>query len=195
VRGMAAEVLRRFGRLDILVNNAALLILKPFAELSLEEWDRTIAVNLRGPVLTCKLFLETMKKQGGGSIINVSSRAGIKGFTREVPYCTSKFGLEGFSRSLAMELQPYNIAVNTITPGTLPNGAHIKPTSLTQAEYEALSEAERAQYADAMLLTEAFIFLALQRGDGVTGERVQAYELSDKIRREGWGAGFERFAE
>ena len=190
---LAGEVLDRYGRLDVLVNNAGQLMMKSFEEMTLAEWDNILRVNLRGVVLGCKLFLEAMKTQGGGSIINVSSNAGVTGFALESAYCASKFGIEGFSRALALELQPYNIAVNTITPGKLPGGATIKPTSLTQAQFDALSPAEQARWADAMILTEAFVFLARQRGDGVTGQRVPAYELSDQIRQEGWNTVYRPF--
>ena len=151
VRQMADKVLARYGRLDVLVNNAAQLPLKTFEELTLEEWDRTLAINLRGPMLGAKFFLEAMKRQGRGSIINVSSTAGVKGFVKETAYCASKFGLEGFSQSLAIELQVYNIAVNTVTPGGASAGVRMKPTSLTQTEYDALSESERAQWTDSLL--------------------------------------------
>ena len=148
-----------YGRLDVLVNNAGQLMMKSFEEMTLAEWDNILRVNLRGVVLGCKLFLGAMKAGGGGSIINVSSNAGVMGFALESAYCASKFGIEGFSRALAMELQPHNIAVNTVTPGKLPGGATIKPTSLTQAQFDVLSPAERARWADAAVLTEAFIFL------------------------------------
>ena len=186
VRGMVEWVLDEFGRVDVLVNNAARLPLKSFAEMTMKNWDRTLAVNLRAPVLTCKLFLENMKAQGRGSIINVSSRAGVEGFEKETDYCASKFGLEGFSRALALEVQRDNIAVNTITPGGLTGYVLIKPTSITQAEYDAMNEEERARWRDPIVLTEAFVYLALQDGNGVTGERIYAYDLSERIRCEGW---------
>ncbi len=186
VRQMAAKVLADYGRLDVLVNNAAQLPLKFFQDLTIEEWDRTLAINLRGPMLGCKFFLESMKRQGRGSIINVSSTAGVQGFVKETTYCASKFGLEGFSQSLAMELREHNIAVNTVTPGGASAGVRMKPTSLTQAGFDALAEAERAQWTDSMDYTEALVFLALQDGQGVTGQRILAYELSERIRKEGW---------
>jgi NAD(P)-dependent dehydrogenase (short-subunit alcohol dehydrogenase family) len=186
MRDLAGHVLSGYGRLDVLVNNAGVLPLKTFEELTVAEWDNAIAVNLRGPMLGCKFFLEAMKQQGGGSIINVSSGAGVKPFERESVYCASKFALEGFTRTLALELKRYNIASNTITPGSLPGGGAIKPTSITQAEFDALSEEQRARWRDPMILTEAFIFLARQRGDGVTGRRISAAELSEQIRRVGY---------
>ncbi len=184
-RQMAERILNEFGRLDVLVNNAARLPLKSFEDMIMADWDDTMTINLRAPVLMCKLFLQRMKAQGRGSIINVSSNAGVKGFELETDYCASKFGLEGFSRALALEVKKYNIAVNSITPGGR-SYVRIKPTSMTQADFEALSEEEQAQWHDAIVLTEAFVYLALQDADGVTGERVYAYDLSERIRREGW---------
>jgi NAD(P)-dependent dehydrogenase (short-subunit alcohol dehydrogenase family) len=183
---VAREILGKYGRLDVLVNNAAQLPLVPFEEMSMEAFDRVLAVNLRAPIVLCKLFLESMKKQGRGSLINVSSNAGVRGFELESAYCTAKFGIEGFSRALALEVKKHNLAVNTITPGGANAGVRIKPTSLTQGDYDRLSEAEKGQWVDSIVMTEAFVFLAMQDGSGVTGERVLAYELSEQIRRQGW---------
>ena len=183
---MFNRVLEKYGRLDVLVNNAAQLQLKNFDDMQMEEFDRVLTVNLRSPIFLCKLFLKEMKKQGAGSIINVSSNAGVWGFEQESAYCTSKFGIEGFSRALALEERKNNIAVNTITPGGMTAGVRIKPTNLTQEDYNKLSEAEKNKWVDSIVMTEAFIFLAIQDGSGFTGERVLAYELSEQIRREGW---------
>ena len=192
VRQMAEKTLHEFGRLDVLVNNAGRLPLKSFVEMSVADWDRTLAVNLRGSFLACKFFLASMRANSRGSIINVSSNAGVKGFVLETDYCASKFGLEGFSQALALELQPDNIAVNILNLARLDSPLRIKPTSVTQAQYDRLSQQEQAQWQDPILLTEAFVFLALQDGHGVTGERIYAYELSEQIRREGWGISYER---
>lgn len=186
LRRAADEILAHSGRLDVLVNNAAQLPLVPFEAMTMAAFDQVLAVNLRAPILLCKLFLESMKKQGRGSLINVSSNAGVRGFELESAYCTAKFGLEGFSRALALEVRQHNIAVNTITPGGASAGVRIKPTSLTQDAYDRLSASEQAQWADSIVMTEAFVYLARQDGHGVTGERVLAYELSEQIRRQGW---------
>lgn len=186
VRELADRILEQFGRLDVLVNNAARLPKKPFQAMTMQDWDRTLTLNLRAPVLLCKLFLNAMIEQGGGSIINVSSRSGVQPFELETDYCASKFALEGFSASLALEVKKHNIAVNTITPGGLTGHIRIKPTSMTQAQFGALSEQEQEKWQDPIVLTESFIFLARQRGEGVTGRRIYAYDLSEQIRREGW---------
>lgn len=185
-------LLAQYGRLDVLVNNAAQLPVKPFAEFSLEEVDRVLRVNLTGALVLIRLALPGMKRQGGGSIINVSSNAGVRPFENESVYCASKFALEGFTKALALEVRGDNIAVNTITPGGLRAGVHIKPTSLTQADYDKLPKEDQAQWVDSIVMTEAFVYLALQRGTGVTGERILSYELSARIRKEGWDLRYER---
>jgi len=186
VRQMVNRVLERFVGLDVLVNNAARLPRKLFRDMTMDDWDLTMTVNLRAAVLLCKLFLETMIERGGGSIISVSSGAAVRGFEKETDYCASKFGLEGFMRSLALELRPHNIAVNTVTPGGVVGTVRIKPTSMTQNEFEMLPIQERARWDDSMILTEAFVYLALQDASDVTGERFYAYDLAERIRREGW---------
>jgi NAD(P)-dependent dehydrogenase (short-subunit alcohol dehydrogenase family) len=179
-------VIKTYGRLDVLVNNAAVLIIKEFEELTQKEIDLTLNINLRAVIVMNKLFLQDMIRQGQGSIINVSSNAGVNGFEKESVYSTCKFGLEGFTKSLALEIRKHNIAVNTITPGGMSAGVRIKPTSLTQEAYDALPESEKKQWVDSIVSTEAFIFLALQDGKGVSGERIMAYELSEQIRQEGY---------
>ena len=179
-------VIGTYNRLDVLVNNAAVLILNEFEHLTQHEIDLTLNVNLRAVLMLCKFFLPDMIRQGEGSIINVSSNAGVMGFEKESIYATCKFGLEGFTKSLAMEVKKHNIAVNTITPGGMDAGVRIKPTSLTQQDYDALSEEEKKQWVDSIVSTDAFVFLAVQNGNGVTGERIMAYELSEKIHQHGW---------
>jgi NAD(P)-dependent dehydrogenase (short-subunit alcohol dehydrogenase family) len=186
IQRLAGNVLSGYGRLDVLVNNAAQLPIKPFEEMTMGEFEGVLGVNLIAPIALCKRILPAMKAAGGGSIINVSSNAGAIGFERESAYCTSKFALEGFSKCLAMEVKLDNIAVNTITPGGFRYGVRIKPTSLTQEDYERLSPEEQKQWVDSIVMCEAFVYLACQDGSGVTGQRILAYELSEQIRREGW---------
>jgi NAD(P)-dependent dehydrogenase (short-subunit alcohol dehydrogenase family) len=183
---MVDYALKTYGRVDVAVNNAARLPRLSLEEMTMANFDKTIAVNLRSPVLTCKLLLPSMKAQGRGSIINVSSAAGVKGFLVETDYCASKFGLEGFSYALALEVQPYNIAVNIVTPGGGKVRTPIKPTSITQAQFEALSPEEKAKWVDPIVMTECFVYLALQDGNGVTGRRFGANDLSERIREQGW---------
>jgi NAD(P)-dependent dehydrogenase (short-subunit alcohol dehydrogenase family) len=185
------EVLGAFGRLDVLFNNAATSPWKTIEEMTVEDWDRTIAVNLRAPFLLAKAFLGAMKRQGGGSIINVTSGSAVKGFIAELAYCPSKFGLEGLTQCLALELKPHNVAVNSLNVAS-PPGKALKPTSLTEAEAEAMPEEVRACYADVDSMVEAFgdvwVFVALQDASGVTGQRLGPRQLAEDLKREGWEA-------
>lgn len=117
VSWMAEETLRAFGRVDILVNNAGTLVLKPLAEMTIEEWDRVLATNLRGPFLCTRAVLPAMLRQGEGAIINLTSVFGSQAQPLRGAYAASKFGLEGFSGVLAQELKPYGIRVNLLHPG------------------------------------------------------------------------------
>ncbi|MGD0804720.1 MAG: SDR family oxidoreductase [Candidatus Bathyarchaeia archaeon] len=181
----------KFGRLDVLVNNAATSPWKLFEETSVEEWDKTISVNLRAPFILSKLFLPMMKKQGKGSIINVSSASAQIGFVAEVGYCPSKFGLEGLTQCLAMELYPYNIAVNSLNVAA-PEGKRLKPTELTLSEASMMPEEVRKMYADdesmADAFSEAWAFMALQNAHDVTGQRLGTKQLADFLRMNGWDA-------
>lgn len=188
VREMIRNTMSKYGRIDVMVNNAAILPLKTFEETSMEEVDRILDINLRAPIYICKLVIDIMKKQGGGSIINVSSPSGIKGFCNESIYCTAKHGLEGFNKSIAIECEPHNIAANTITPGKRSTPIHIKPTSITQAQFDAMPDEEKKKWGDPLLFSEAFVYLGMQRPKegGISGERFIAYELSEHIRRDGY---------
>jgi NAD(P)-dependent dehydrogenase (short-subunit alcohol dehydrogenase family) len=140
-------VLGAYGGLDILVNNAATSTWKTVEETTLEDWDRTMAVNLRAPFLLSKAFLPAMKARGGGSIINVSSKSAEMGFVAESAYCPSKYGLEGLTQCLALELKPRNVAVNSLNVSA-PIGKRLKPTELTLAEAEKMTREIKESYAD-----------------------------------------------
>jgi 3-oxoacyl-[acyl-carrier protein] reductase len=116
---MAAAVLERFGRIHGLVNNAAYytaIVKKPFDEITVEEWDRCFAVNVRGAWLCTRAVAPAMKEQRAGRILNVSSTTVPTGLDGFLHYVSSKAAIIGLSRSLARELGPWNVAVNTVTP-------------------------------------------------------------------------------
>jgi NAD(P)-dependent dehydrogenase (short-subunit alcohol dehydrogenase family) len=181
------RVLAQYGRVDVLVNNAAEMLLITFDDMTTADWDRTINANLRAAFLLTKAFWESMKSSGAGSIINVSSYSAVSGWKHEVHYCASKWGLDGFSRALAVEAYPYNIAVNSIDTGKV----KFKKTSWTDEYFASLPLDYRARFADSSLLAPAFIYLALQDAQGVTGRRLKADDLSRRIQTGGWNIPFD----
>jgi len=122
IENMVKETLKKFGKIDILVNNAGIAVFKPFLELSEEDWDQTLDVNLKGQFLVAQAVAKEMVKQKSGKIINIASIAsgqvGI-GFSNIVHYCASKGGVVAFTEALAVELAPYNIKVNAVAPGII----------------------------------------------------------------------------
>lgn len=117
VQKLVQGTLEAFGRIDILVNNAGVAFYKPFAATSEEEWRQTIEVNLYGVFLATNAVLPSMKRQGAGVIVNVSSGAGKYGFPGLAAYCASKFGLNGFTEALAREVAGDGIQVYAVCPG------------------------------------------------------------------------------
>ncbi len=127
VKKMVDEAIKYFGHIDILVNNAGIVgPFKPVHEISESEWDKVLAVNLKGAFLVIKAVVPHMIKQKYGKIINISSVAGVEGNAKMAPYCASKAGLIGLTKSLAEELAPYGIRVNAICP------ALVEKTALTE---------------------------------------------------------------
>ena len=184
-------VVEQFGRLDTLVNCAADNLWKLFEETTIEEWDRSLFINLRAPFVLTKLFLPLMKKKGGGSIINISSGSATRGFIAETGYCPSKYGLEGLTQCLAMELYNYNIAVNSLNPSA-PMGKLLKPSKIKASEEAELPDEVTSKYAsdDAMVasFSEAWSFLALQDAQGVTAQRFSSRQLANYLKMNGWEA-------
>jgi len=113
---MVNQAKNEFGPIDILVNNAAVKETSPFFELSVDTFDRTLAVNLRGYFLCAREVGESMRDSGGGRIVNLSSTAGHRGSPNRVAYATSKAGILNFTRSTAKALAEHNIRVNTLSP-------------------------------------------------------------------------------
>lgn len=175
VERVVARVLGASGRIDCLANVAGVISSEPVEEVSLAEWDRILGINLRGAFLLARAVAPAMKRQGSGSIINVSSRAGVMGFAGMTAYCASKFGLEGLSRALAQELAPHGVAVNTITPGT-----PIR-TAMSETTYPA---EQRKIWQDPAVIAPAFVHLALQGPDGLNDRYVDAWELTRALRTE-----------
>jgi 3-oxoacyl-[acyl-carrier protein] reductase len=119
VKAMITAVTTALGPIDVLVNNAGVAILKPFDQMSLDEWDTTMATNLRSMFLVTREVLPAMRAAKQGSIVNVSSLAGRNGFAGGTAYCASKHAVLGFSRALMMEVRKDGVRVIAICPGSV----------------------------------------------------------------------------
>ena len=119
VNEMVELVIKEFGRIDILVNNAGIGgPAKPIEEVTDEEWEKIMDINLKGVFYCCKAVVPYMRKQGSGKIINISSVSGRRGsMNASLPYCVSKAGVIALTYSLAYQLGEYNITVNAVAPG------------------------------------------------------------------------------
>jgi len=117
VRGMVAAVMEEFGRVDVLVNNAGVSLISPAEETALSDWRRLLEVNLTGPFLMSREFGKVMLRQNSGSIVNVSSVAGLLGVADRAAYNASKHGLVGLTRTLAAEWGGRGVRVNAVCPG------------------------------------------------------------------------------
>jgi len=191
------EAQRVFGGVDVLVNNAATSPWLTLEEMTLAHWDRVMAVNLRAPFALSQALAPAMTKRGGGSIINITSRSAEVGFVAEAAYCPSKYGLEGLTQCLALELKKHNIAVNSLNVAA-PPGKILKPTELTLREAEAMSDDVKSLYADDWDMVkhfrDAWTFLALQDGGGITGQRLGTLELATVLKVEGEAAAYLRWS-
>ncbi len=126
----------QFGQLDILVNNAGIAVLMPVSEMSLADWNRQIEVNLTSVFLGCKYGMASMEKSGGGSVINLSSVAGLVGLQRCVAYGAAKGGVRIMSKSLAMEGAEHNIRCNSVHPGVIWTNMQAQAGGAAAAESE-----------------------------------------------------------
>lgn len=173
---MVARAVEEFGRLDILVNNAAIFTTvdrKPFDEISVEEWDRVIAVNVRGVWLCCAAAVQQMRKQQYGKIISISSGRAFKGSPYFLHYDASKGAVIGITRSLAREIGDQNICVNAIAPGSTMSENVRKRTNWAGGGPDA-TVATRAfkRHEEPEDLVGACVFLASAESDFMTGQTI-----------------------
>jgi 3-oxoacyl-[acyl-carrier protein] reductase len=119
VKSAITVISAALGAIDVLVNNAGVAILKPFDQLTLDEWDTTMATNLRSMFLVTREVLPAMRSRKQGAVVNISSLAGRNGFAGGTAYCASKHAVLGFSRALMMEVRKDGVRVIAICPGSV----------------------------------------------------------------------------
>ncbi len=170
VEGMVQQIVAKFGRLDIAVNNAGLEIKKPFLEVPDEEWNKVIGVNLFGSFLVSQIAARQMVKQGnGGKLIFISSVHEDIPFPEYTAYCASKGALRMMMRNLAMELAPHRISANNIAPGAIATPINQAVLDDPEAMKNALEEIPWGRFGKPEEVASVAVFLASEEADYVTG--------------------------
>jgi NAD(P)-dependent dehydrogenase (short-subunit alcohol dehydrogenase family) len=173
---MVRAAIETYGRLDIVHNNAGIFVKPtPAHELTEDLWDRVFDINVKGVWLGCKYAIPELIKAGGGAIVNTASMAGIRGRPYASAYCASKGAVVMFTKTLAIELAPYNIRVNCICPGAV-NTPLIHQLGITQEQAAAqlLTDQPIARFARPDEIAQAILYLASDRESSyVTGHALQ----------------------
>ena len=167
---IAEETMKAFGRIDILVNCAAIydgLVRKSFTEIDPKEWDQVMAVNVKGPWLCARAVFPHMKQQGKGKIVNLSSEVFFTGSHGFIHYVSSKGGVIGLTRALAIELGPANININAVAPGFTDTEAS---RSIADVKKYDVSRTPLRRLEEPNDLLGAVIFFASDDSDFITGQ-------------------------
>ena len=184
VAGLFAEAKARLGSVDVLFNNAG--ISGPIAsliEMDTASWDECVAINLRGAMLCMKYAGRVMSEQGSGSIINVSSLMGLRGYPMRSAYCATKFALIGMTEAFAHEVGSFGVRVNALCPGAV-SGELMDRVIARRAEAEGrpAEDIVRENYTDPAALrkwvspeevADAALYLASDASSGITGDRLK----------------------
>jgi len=160
VISLVRNTVERFGRLDILINNAAIGIFKPLAETATEEWDLIMAVNARGPFILCREAIPYLKKQKMSFIININSVVGVKGYVNQAAYTASKHAVMGMTKTMAKEVQKDGIRVHVICPGGVD----------TQMAGQARPDLDKSILMKPEEMADIVLFLVTRQGKAVIDE-------------------------
>lgn len=168
---MARKVNERFGRIDILVNNVGVRIVKPFLDHTDEDWNIMLATNLTGPFLCARAVVPYMHRRGSGRIINTASIASFVGRPNRVAYVSAKSGLLGMTRAMAIDLRGSGITVNALAPGSINS-----PMNASQAEDQDNDwgkETPVGRWGTPDDVANAAVFLALDESGYITGAEIK----------------------
>jgi NAD(P)-dependent dehydrogenase (short-subunit alcohol dehydrogenase family) len=180
VTAMVDDAVAFLGGLNVLVNNAGITgPTAPIEDISIDEWDRTIAIDLNGMFYCTRLAVPLLKAAGGGSIINLSSIGGRLGYPLRTPYAAAKWGVVGFTKSLAIELGPSNVRVNAIQPGVVEGErvnrvvaarAAARGIDVDEAMTQFLAPISLGRMVSAQDIANMALFLASPAGASISGQ-------------------------
>lgn len=174
VRNLISTAVEKFGRIDVLVNNAARFLYKGGFDASDEDWNAILTTNVAGTAMCSRFAAEEMKKNGGGAIVIISSTNGLEAAADYATYCTSKAALLMLSRCLALDFGQYNIRVNSICPGPVDTPALRRELERTHARWEEFEEfVYRRQSIKKILqpedIAKSIVFLSSDQALMITG--------------------------
>jgi meso-butanediol dehydrogenase / (S,S)-butanediol dehydrogenase / diacetyl reductase len=169
VEDAVAAVIQEAGRIDVLVNCAGVREIGDVYEMQAEEWDNVLAINLSGVFYWCQAAARRMRESGGGSMINISSVAGLIGFSHRPAYTAAKHGVIGLTKSLARDLAPAKIRVNSICPGLIRTPLTESYFSDERFEQELAILVPQGRYGEASDVAQAALYLASDMASYVNG--------------------------
>ena len=173
-RAIAGAALAAFGAVDVLVNNAAIAARLPTVDLDAELIDSMHAVNVRAPLLLVAALLPSMIQRRSGSIINLSSVSGVVGTPRRAAYAATKGAIDAATRSLAMELGPHNIRVNSVAPGVVDTALWAKNKAIPGVIEQIDAQTPLRRWSQPDDIADVIVFLASDAARFITGETISA---------------------
>lgn len=170
---LAQFALDSFDRVDVLVNNAGSSMISDSMDLAKDDWEKTIRSNLSGPFYLSQACGKIMTKNGGGSIVNISSMFGSGGVPKRLAYCTSKFGLNGLTQTLAVEWAHYNIRVNAVSPGYIETPMDVGDQNTGgYTKSDITRRTPLGRYGTSQEVAQVVLFLASDLSSYITGANI-----------------------
>lgn len=180
VAALARRTLAEFGRIEILVNAAGVIgpVETPLHKIAPEDWDRVLGTNLRGVFLCCRAVVPAMIERRYGKIVNIAGTSGLRGYRHRAAYSASKWAVRGLTRTLALEVGPYNVNVNTVCPGVVEGGrmstiiaekARVRGTTQQEVVDEYVREMALGRFTQEADVAHAVVFLASDESRQITG--------------------------
>jgi NAD(P)-dependent dehydrogenase (short-subunit alcohol dehydrogenase family) len=169
IDNLMKKTIQKFQKIDILINNAGVFLIKPFVEMTEKDLDFILDINLKGVFLCTSAVAKQMLKQKSGKIISVASIAGKVGFANSSAYCASKAGIINLTRELAMELSPHNINVNAIAPGIIATKMTEDMLKDKKTKKDLLANTPLGRVGQPEEIGKAAVFLASDDSNFITG--------------------------